>query len=218
MSPRPLHNRPTTILVRHWLTLFLVGWGWFILLPLAAPWLAMHGQERLSDLIYVAYRPACHQLPHRSWFLGGPRHSYEWETLRARLGIEGDEYQLFHKPVRDPRVGYQMAYCQRDAATHTAVWLSGIGYGLLRRRRAVPRLPLRWFLLASLPLAMDGLAQLLGWRESSPLSRTLTGALFGLAAGWFILPELGQAAEEWCSQQTSCSTGSPLPAATGYRE
>ncbi len=181
---------------RHWLAVFLIVWGVFISLPLAAPLLAMRGEERLSNWIYLAYRPTCHQLPHRSWFVAGRAHAYDWATIREALEVDSP-MALFHRPLRDPRLGYQMAYCQRDAATHTALWATGLFYGLLRRRRRIRRLPFGLFVAATVPLAVDGLAQLLGWRESTTLSRTLTGALFGLAAGLLILPELGQAADEW---------------------
>ncbi len=182
-------------LAQHWLAVFLITWGAFISLPVLAPVLALHGEQRLSHLIYLAYRPACHQLPHRSWFLGGRAMAYDWETIRAELHV-ADPMELYHRPVGNPRLGYPMAYCQRDTATHTTLWLTGVGYGVLRRRRRVRRIPFGLFVAAAVPLAVDGLAQLVGWRESSALSRTLTGGLFGLASGLLILPELGEAADE----------------------
>lgn len=54
--------------------------------------------------------------------------------------------------------GYQVAYCQRDTAIYTAIFLAGLLFGLLRRRLK----PWPWWALglSMLPLALDGLTQL----------------------------------------------------------
>lgn len=39
----------------------------------AAPWLLTHGHEFLARVVYVAFQPACHQRPERSfWLFGAP--------------------------------------------------------------------------------------------------------------------------------------------------
>jgi uncharacterized membrane protein len=199
-------------MVRHWLGLFIVGWGVFIALPVLAPLLAMAGLDRAADAIYFAYRLTCHQLPHRSWFIGGQAHAYDWATISQRLGVaDQGEIALYHRPVRDPVLGYQFAYCQRDTATHTALWLTALAYALVGRGRRVRRLPLRVFAAALVPLAIDGMAQLVGWHESTPLSRTLTGALFGVAVAWLLLPELDEGARDLASWTED--TGEPAAGA-----
>jgi hypothetical protein len=53
-----------------------------------------------------------------------------------------------------------------------------------------------WLLLGILPIALDGMSQLLSqppmdflpFRESTPLLRTLTGFLFGFTTAWFGYP------------------------------
>jgi uncharacterized membrane protein len=202
-------------LARHWLAIFVVGWGAFIALPVLAPLLAARGEQRVSGIIYVAYRVTCHQLPHRSWFVGGEAHAYDWSTMSTRLGV-GDEGEiaLYHKPVRDSQLGYQFAYCQRDTATHVALWLTAVAYALVRRRRKVHRIPLWLFVAALVPLAVDGIAQLVGIWESTPLSRTVTGALFGVAVGCLLLPELGDGADEFVAWSENAARGSnpdPVP-------
>jgi uncharacterized membrane protein len=82
--------------------------------------------------------------------------------------------------------GHQMAYCQRDTAIYTAMLVGGIAYG--RARLWTRGLPLWAYVLLSLPIAIDGGTALFGLRESTPLLRTLTGALFGLASAWFVYP------------------------------
>ena len=63
-------------LARHWLASFNVLIGFYVLLPLLAPMLMAGGMPQIGRLIYTVYRPACHQLPERSFFLFGPRATY----------------------------------------------------------------------------------------------------------------------------------------------
>ncbi len=55
-------------------------------------------------------------------------------------------------------LGYQVAYCHRDTAIYTAIFLGGLLFGLVRRRCR----PLPWWalVLASLPMALDAATQL----------------------------------------------------------
>ena len=64
--------------------------------------------------------------------------------------------------------------------------VSGLLYGLVRDR--MRPLPFKVFVVLCIPIAVDGLTQLFGWRESNWLLRTLTGALFGFAAVWLAYP------------------------------
>ncbi len=88
----------------------------------------------------------------------------------------------------------QIALCQRDLAMYVAILLAGLLYGACWR--GVRPLPVKWYLLMLLPLALDGGTQLLGWRESSWPLRVATGALFGLANVWLLFPHLDEAMAE----------------------
>lgn len=83
--------------------------------------------------------------------------------------------------------GYQMAYCQRNTAIYTTMLAAGLLYG--RGRRSAPGLPLWLWALLALPMVLDGGAATLGLRDSTPLLRTLTGALFGAATVWLAYPQ-----------------------------
>jgi uncharacterized membrane protein len=89
--------------------------------------------------------------------------------------------------------GYQVALCQRDVAIYGSLFLGGLLFALHRQLR-----PLNWrlFLLAVVPMAVDGLTQLVGLRESTWLLRSITGALFGFASVWLLYPRLEQAMRE----------------------
>lgn len=119
------------------------------------------------------------------------------------------EWTSFILPARrfvgNEQLGYKTALCQRDMAIYGFVLLGGLLYGLLRGRREIKPLPLWAFLLIGLgPIALDGFSQLfsqylavlapglaaLPLRESTPLFRTLTGALFGFSLVWLTYPHI----------------------------
>jgi hypothetical protein len=52
----------------------------------------------------------------------------------------------------------------------------------------VDPLPIRWYVVLSIPMAIDGTTQLFGWRESTWELRLITGFLFGLGTAWLFLP------------------------------
>lgn len=86
--------------------------------------------------------------------------------------------------------GEQLAVCQRDIAIFGAALLAlGAGATVPRLRRATPA-PLRLALLATLPLAVDGLTQLAGLRESTATVRVITGVVFVVGWAWFAMPRL----------------------------
>jgi uncharacterized membrane protein len=115
------------------------------------------------------------------------------------------------------QMGYKMALCERDMAIYTAVFFTGLLYGWLRRRRNIKPLPIWAFLLIGLgPIALDGFSQLfsqylalltpdglpfLHLRESSPLLRTLTGALFGFSLVWLTYPHIDAGMQKTESEQ-----------------
>ena len=82
--------------------------------------------------------------------------------------------------------GEQMAMCARMTAIHGAFFLFGMTYVALRRR--FRPLPMHLMAAYAFPMAVDGVTQLLGWRESQWELRVLTGALFSLGVVWYTFP------------------------------
>jgi uncharacterized membrane protein len=84
--------------------------------------------------------------------------------------------------------GEQMACCQRCFTIYGAMFLLGLLFVALRARIRTPS----WRTLGLLvtPLALDGLTQAVGLRESTTTLRVLTGALFALAGCWLLFPYL----------------------------
>ena len=170
-------------LAKHWLFLANWAWGLYVGLPVLAPILMLVGHTWLGSIVYTAYKVACHQMPWRSFFIGGPQMVYTYEELRTLVGPA-----LTARYIGDATIGYKIALCQRDVATYGAILLAGLLFGLVRHR--LKPLPIWAFVLSLAPMGIDGITQLFGLRESNWQLRIITGALFGLASVWLAYPYL----------------------------
>ena len=170
-------------LAKHWLFLANLTWGLYVGLPILAPILMLTGHVWLGNVIHTAYKVACHQIPWRSFFIGGSQIVYTYEELIALVGPA-----LTLRYFGDATIGYKVALCQRDVATYGTILLAGLVFGLVRRR--LKPLPIWAFVLSLVPMAIDGITQLFGLRESTWQLRIITGALFGLASIWLAYPYL----------------------------
>jgi uncharacterized membrane protein len=130
----------------------------------------------------------------------------------AEVPKDPAQWPQFVVPAREfvgnEQMGYKMALCERDIAIYGFVLLGSILYGFLRRRFKIRPLPIWVFLIIGLgPIALDGFSQLFSQygvaagylsflntlfplRESTPLVRTLTGALFGFTLVWTAYPHI----------------------------
>ena len=147
---------------RHWLFLVNTLVGVFAGLPFLAPIFMAVGWTTPARLIYFMYRFTCHQLPYRSFFLGGPKATYTQAEI-AMLTGKASLVDLLHHPITAAGVGFQVAYCQRDVAIYTTIFLAGLAFTLVRRW--LKPLPFKFFLLFCVPIAVDGFTQLFGWRD-----------------------------------------------------
>lgn len=182
-------------LTRHWLAVFNVLTGLYVLVPVLAPMLMVSGAPGLGKLIYFVYRPMCHQLPERSIFMYGPQATYTLEELWA-LGVVSPSDNIFARQLILGAVetGYKLALCQRDMAMYGALFVGGLLFGLVRKR--LRPLSMLAYVLCLAPIAIDGGTQLVGLRESNPVLRLFTGGLLGLATVWMLYPRLETAFAE----------------------
>jgi len=173
-------------IARHWLALFNALVALYLLLPFLAPVLARAGLATPASLIYSVYSATCHQLPERSYFLFGEQPFYSLSALETS-GL-GEDQGLFQRRAfrGNENTGYKIAVCQRDVAIYGSVVVAGLLFGMLRGR--VRTIGLRFYLVLLIPIALDGLTQLFGLRESTWWLRTFTGALFGGASVWLAYP------------------------------
>jgi uncharacterized membrane protein/glutaredoxin len=195
-------NRGALFLARHWLAIFNAVVFIYVGLPFAAPVLMKLGATRPARWIYTAYSPMCHQWAFRSWFLFGEQAAYPRATAGTSLitygqatGLDENDVLAARAFIGNERLGYKVAFCERDVAIYGGMLMAGLGFALVRRRLKPLHLAL-WVAFGVLPIALDGGIQLLsglglpGWPvyESTPLLRTVTGALFGVANVWLAYP------------------------------
>ena len=208
-------------LSKHWLAVFNTLALLYIGLPTLAPVLTYLGAKGSAAIIHTIYTPLCNQLPQRSWFLFGPQLTYTLQELLEHLGLEPLSSQwsnvLLVTSVIGPgneTLGYKMALCQRCAAIYGTILTAGLVYTFLRRWWKVRPIPW-WIYIAFgiVPIAMDGGYQWITYtldilpfiespipvHETTPLLRTLTGSLFGLATVWLAYPHIQDAMDDFRS-------------------
>lgn len=201
-------------LARHWLALFNVIIAIFIGLPILAPVLMEAGARGPAQLIYKLYAPTCHQLPERSFFLFGPHAVYHVADLEAQGALPRGLNIIQRQVLRwqgSSETGWKTALCQRDLAIYSSLLLAGLLFGALRgplqrNGRRLRKMPVWLYVLALLPMAIDGSTQLVGLRESDWWMRLLTGSLFGIATVGLAYPYVQEAMDD-VNKNTHPKTG-----------
>jgi uncharacterized membrane protein len=92
--------------------------------------------------------------------------------------------------------GYQICLCERCLAIYSSMLFSGLALVFLRRRNNLPSISWWMWVIAMIPMALDGGTQLFGLRESNVALRLLTGAIFGVGTAIFTLPQIEKASRE----------------------
>jgi uncharacterized membrane protein len=178
----------------HWLALFNTAWGIYVGAPFLAAILMQVGWVAPASVIYGIYSFLCHQLPDHSYFLFGPSLAPSREALLAAGMPNTTDIFLERAFIGNAEIGWKVALCQRDVAIYGAVFVTGILFALFRDR--IKGLNWKWLVVFALPMAVDGLTQTLGWRESNWWLRTVTGALFGVGAVLWAYPFIDTAMRE----------------------
>jgi uncharacterized membrane protein len=206
---------------KHYLAMLNLAMLFYFGLPILAPVLMNAGATIPANVIYTIYKPLCHQFGFRSFFLFGEQAYYPLEAAGVPGVITFDEatgLKDLSNPVGISRLaareftgnttmGYKMALCERDIAIYSAIFLFGLIYSLTGRR-IKPLHWMLWLVIGMGPIGLDGFSQLfsqmewswlasiLPYRESIPLLRLFTGALFGFATAWFAYPAIEESMAE----------------------
>jgi uncharacterized membrane protein len=188
------------------------------------------GLTGLGITIYRVYGPMCHQFAFRSWFLFGEQTVYPRERTNPGTGtfetfasqepyFDGIDLatldaDLIYAAKRFPgseRMGWKVAFCQRDVSIYGSIALFGLAFIVLRALKVrIPYLPFwAYLLLAIAPMGLDGVSQYLAnppfnglglsfypLRESTPFLRVLTGSLFGIGNAWLAFPYIEDSMRE----------------------
>lgn len=204
----------------HWLSIFLLAYGIWVLTPLFAPVLMHIGWTGAGKAIYFIYSFFCHQLPERSFFLFGQKSMYSLAEIQTAWGTSLDPLVL-RRFIGNEVLGWKIAWSDRMISFYTSIWFLAVLWLPLRRRIR----PLSWwgFLLLLLPLIIDGVTHAIsdfagigqGFRDTNQwlamltnhslpstfytgdalgsfnsILRLLTGVLAGLGIVWFAFPYL----------------------------
>lgn len=216
-------------IAKNWLLYLNTLVGIYVGLPILAPILMRLGLQGPAGLIYTIYSPMCHQSASRSFFLFGEQIAYPSEVAGTNFtslqnyatsqaipefaGADLNNFFEFFSAARNfvgnAQMGYKMALCERDIAIYFMIFLMGLIYAFVRKRREVK--PMRFIVFVIfflLPIGWDGFSQLFGYffeflgsdtlqtlfyvRESTPLLRSGTGALFGTGVVWLVYPHIAK--------------------------
>lgn len=215
-------NRWVLWTARHWLALVLGFLFLYTGLSLLPPVLMKTGLDRPANVLYTLYKPMCHQFAFRSWFFFGDHLTYprevsgsgqpSFERYAARdphfAGVDlyewSPELQLKARSFNgNEEMGYKTALCERDVMIYGTMFVAGLLFTRLRRWLRPSPLWL-YFILGILPLGLDGFSQMFSYppfefwpvRETLPVYRAVTGALFGLMNVWLAFPYLEESMQE----------------------
>lgn len=175
-------------------------------LPFMAPVFMKNRMELPANIIYSVYSTVCHQLAYRSFFLFGEQYYYPRQlanipaqiTFETATGIDPTNIQDSKNFIGNDKLGYKVAFCERDTAIYASILLFGIIFIISKRKiKGIPWYV--WIIIGMIPMGLDGGIQLFSYikmvlpiwvplYESSPLMRVITGGLFGFSMAWYIFP------------------------------
>jgi len=153
--------------------------GVFNLLIIATPYIHMHNPAG-GELLHGGFSFTCHQLAARSYCVYPDGSIADCPHLYTKDSIlETEEGPAYKFPV-----------CARDLPLYLAAFLGGIAVYFTKWRdsKVVPN-PI-YFIIALIPIALDGGTQFIGLRESTNLMRAITGGIAGFAFSFYIIPLL----------------------------
>ncbi len=181
-------------IARHWLLLFNLAVSVYVGLPFLAPILMNAGFTGPASVIYGLYSFTCHQLPDHSYFLFASTPTPNLAVLETWGMAPGLSPLAQRGFIGAGDVGFKVALCQRDVAIYASVVVGGLLFGLFRRRIKAPSIKV--YLILLIPIAVDGLSQMVGLHQSNWWLRSVTGAIFGLASIWLAYPYIQEAMQD----------------------
>lgn len=180
---------------RHWLFIFNVFFGTWVILPWFAPIFSAIGLPGIAAAIYRIYSVQCHQLPERSYFLFGPKTMYSVKEINVAWPYT-DFFRL-RQFVGNVNFGFKVAWSDRMVSFYTPYFLIGLWMAVSRwfRRRKTgnplatsgwKEIPIWLFVSFLVPLGIDGLTHTFsdainfgaGFRDTNTWLAVLTHNVF----------------------------------------
>lgn len=152
----------------------------FNILILATPFI-MLSSPGAGELLHSGFSLTCHQLASRS---------YCFYPDDSSFGDCPNEYTRAQVLESDKGLAYKFPVCARDLPLYLAAFIGGLAVCKTKWRDSKkPPNPL-FFVLALIPIALDGGTQLIGLRESTNELRAITGIIAGFAFSFYFIPML----------------------------
>lgn len=183
----------------HWfVAIFLLI---YTIIPILSPVFFYLGLNRYGWWIQTIYKFLCHQRPERSIFLFGSKFTYSIEELNT-YGYK--EIILGYVFAGNNDLGYKIAFCARCTFLYGSMAISGLVVCIMKKIVSV-----KWWvlILTTFPMFIDGTLQFVSellfltqrqtsldlaepFYLSNNLTRAVTGMIFGIGMGTFIISEL----------------------------
>ncbi len=167
---------------RHWLGVFIVLYGAYVVAPFLAPVLMRAGAPDAANVLYTVYGLVCHQLPQRSLFLFGDKWMYSLDEIKAVWQLDG--LLGLRQFTGNLQFGYKVAWSDRMISFYGSVWIGALLFAALRSRLK-PLSAIVWFFIGIVPVGLDGMTHMLndllagtsgtGFRDTNAWLAWLTG-------------------------------------------
>ena len=190
-------------LFEHWVAVFSLVFGAFVIAPFLAPIFMHLGWYGPGQAIYLIYSTMCHQMAQRSFFLFGPQPMYNIAQLPITMtGNEVVDMLALRNFIGSADLGWKVAWSDRMVYLYGGVWLGGLAFGVLRNRNIQP---LHWITVAllALPIVVDGGTHAIsdftgglvnGFRYSNQWLASLTG---NTLPSWFYAGDAFGSLNSW---------------------
>ncbi len=177
----------------------LIGVLFLFMSGIAITPLIMFTHPELGNALYhPGFSWACHQKLSRSICLFQDQNGYSISDCTAQTGTYITNDQRIVASTKEGVTGYKFPVCTRDIAIYGFLLLGSIYMKFFKPKANVP--PAIWFILALIPMGIDGTLQLIsnlgislpiiGAYESTNFMRFLTGGIAGIVASRYVVPVL----------------------------
>lgn len=162
----------------------------------SAPLLAIGGQKKQSDMFYSLNKPWCHQMVNRSFCLFNAPTGINLgncvDDSTSVVGLANPATERPHTVEKAGVIGYSFAQDARNTSIYSSMLLVALAYPFFKKLENKNIPPPIFYIIAIVPLAIDGTFQLFGFWESTNLMRFITGIITGSATTIFALPVLNK--------------------------